>query len=179
MQFHVLQYLYNMKTLRKKLWTHFPGSPKNTHLTPWLSVDTTNWPSVDFGPGRHHRQWTGIESASGLFVLFCTEYCICTVNVNIIYMKSSQKPAQWEFPFYQTYGESFRIFQMQPELIAEWTGILPTTGVGRMPLSTDRVKHTSLWTEWGSGVEFSRTLNSYTLPVFHNYLNISRLRHIR
>ena len=26
MRFHRVQYLYNMKTLRKKLWTHFPGS---------------------------------------------------------------------------------------------------------------------------------------------------------
>ena len=34
MQFHGVQYLYNMKTLRKKLWTHFPGSTKNMHLTP-------------------------------------------------------------------------------------------------------------------------------------------------
>ena len=44
MQFHGLQYLFNMKTLRKKLWTHFPGSPKNMHLTPWLiySVCHTN-----------------------------------------------------------------------------------------------------------------------------------------
>ena len=33
-QFHGVQYLYNIKTLRKKLWTHFPGSTKNMHLTP-------------------------------------------------------------------------------------------------------------------------------------------------
>ena len=38
MQFHGVQYLYNMKTLRKKLWTHFPGSTKNMHLTPWLFI---------------------------------------------------------------------------------------------------------------------------------------------
>ena len=36
----------------------------------YCSVDTTHWPSVDLMPGRHRRQWTGIESALGLCLLF-------------------------------------------------------------------------------------------------------------
>ena len=33
-------------------------------LRRWIGiVETTHWPSVDLVPGRHCRQWTGIESA--------------------------------------------------------------------------------------------------------------------
>ena len=36
----------------------------------YCSVDSMHWPSVDLVPGRRRRRWTGIESASGLFLLF-------------------------------------------------------------------------------------------------------------
>ena len=36
----------------------------------YCSVDSTHWPSVDLVPGRRRRRRTGIESASGLFLLF-------------------------------------------------------------------------------------------------------------
>ena len=63
MQFHGVQYLYNMKTLRKKLWTHFPGSTKNMHLTPWLI--STFYHDIPGNSGLQHM----IERAENEWIL--------------------------------------------------------------------------------------------------------------
>ena len=36
----------------------------------YCSVDWTHWPSVDLVSGWRCRQWTGIDSALGLFLFF-------------------------------------------------------------------------------------------------------------